>query len=278
MTSRYDISVDEVRVYSGIDSSLINDADLLDLIEQAEYASERDINCKCIPSTIVEFPKGDNSERIVLNKNPVLKIRGLEVDTTSIDLDDIRVDFDSGVVWLEATADKTMFVKKSGYKNLVKVKYDYGLLEATNSQASSTSDVSAGDSVSISVDDSSDFSSGDYVRIMGFDGLEEVFEVDSVSDSTTIVADKLVTSHESGSLLTLLQVPSLFKTLVKVNASLYGAANIIGSSYDIIVSYGLGDMSVNKGVPYPHWNTSIAKFAQARRELLKGFRQRPVVK
>jgi len=255
MASRYDVSVASVRSYSGIDSSLISDDALLDLIEQAEYASERDINCRCVPTTIVDLIQGDSTNRIKLDRNPVLKVRALKISDTSVDVDDVRIDSNSGFVWLENDADVRVALKRFGLRNLVRIKYDYGLLEATTVQDENVSALESGDSVSIEVSDSSVFSEDDYVEIKGFDSKVEVFKVDSVPDSTHIVADNLSTSHEAESLLTLLQVPSLFKTLVKVNASLYGAANIIGSSYDIIVSYSLGDMSVNKGVPYPHFNT-----------------------
>ena len=277
MASKYGISLAELRSFSGIDSTLIDDTNLQRLLEQGEFASERDINCVCVPTTRIDLFEGDVTNRIRLVRNPVLKVRALKISDEDIDLDNIRLDCNSGLVWLENTAEYNVTRKRFGNRNLVRVKYDFGLLENTDTQVDNVSALVAGSSVSIEVADSSVFSVNDFVEIKGFDSKVEVFKVSSVPDATHIVADVLSCGHEANSLMTVLRVPMVFKNLVMLNASLYGAANIIGSSYDIVVSYGLGDMSVNKGVPYPHWNTSIMRFAQARQDLLKTFRPRSVV-
>lgn len=277
MASKYGVSLDELRSFSGIDSTLIDDTNLQRLLEQGEFASERDINCVCVPTTRIDFFEGDLTNRIMLNRNPVLKVRALKISDEDVDLDEVRLDSNNGIVWLETDADYNYTRVQFGNRNLVRVKYDFGLMENTSVQSENVGALEAGSNVSIEVSDSSVFSEDDYVEVKGFDSKIEVFKVSDVPDSTHIVADVLSNSHEAESLLTLLRVPMVFKNLVMLNASLYGAANIIGSSYDIIVSYGLGDMSVNKGVPYPHWNTSIMRFAQARQDLLKTFRPRSVV-
>ena len=278
MASKYGISLAELRSFSGIDSSLIDDANLQRLLEQAEFASERDINCVCVPTTRIDLFEGDVTNRIRLIRNPVLKVRALKISDEDIDLDNIRLDSNSGLVWLENTAEYNVTRKRFGNRNLVRIKYDFGLLENTDVQVDNLEALEAGSNVVISVADASVFSVNDFVEIKGFDSKVEVFKVTAVDEEEdTITADVLSSGHEANSLMTVLRVPMVFKNLVMLNASLYGAANIIGSSYDIIVSYGLGDLSVNKGVPYPHWNTSIMRFAQARKELLEGFKIRVAV-
>lgn len=277
MASRYGVTVAQVRATSGIGSSLISDSDLGQLIDSAEYEADKVLNSKFIPTTFIEFPEGDNSERIVLKYNPLLKVRALETDTTTITIDDIRWKKSGGVIWLEATADKNYFVNKSGYKNLTKVKYDYGYLEETSTQTISTAAVSAGDSVDIAVSSESGFSVGDYVQIEGFDGYQETAKITG-TDTGEITVDNLAVSHESGSLVTKVITPPIVVRFVQIIASMMGVARVVGASYDEIVGYTAGEISVQKGEPYTQWRETTTQLQKEYKSILDSFRQRPVVR
>ena len=278
MTSRYGITVASVRAVSGISTDFISDVDMGQLIDSAEYEADKTFNCKFVPTTFIEFPKTDNSERVVVKFNPLLRVTNLEIDKTTIDIEDIRVDKSSGVVRLEANADKYHFLTKSGYNNLTKIRYDYGLLEATSIQTDTITDSSIGSSTSISVGSSTGFTSGDFVQIEGFDGFIETFTINSIPDSTHMTADKLVTSHETGSLLTKVITPPIVIRLVQVITAMMGVARVVGASYTDIVGYSLGDMSIQKGEPYTQWRESTTQLTKEYKIILQSFRARPVVK
>jgi len=275
LNSRYDITVAQVRETSGIDADLITDEKFASLIEDAEYVTEKDLNCKGFPVNKIELVEGDETNRIMLNNNPVTRLRKIMIDSDEVDLDDVRLDKQGGNVWLSGNVVKTK--KNAHEKNLVRVNYEYGLLEETTNQTYSTVDVDAGTSVIIPVLDSSDLSVNDYVEISGFDSKVETFKVSAVPDATSITADLLGQGHESDSLLTKVETPRVFKRLIKINAGLMGCSVVIGTTYTIMVNYGLGDLQVNKGVPYTHWARVASELLKERTDLLTKFRQRPVV-
>jgi len=278
MTSRYGISGASVRAVSGIDTNFINDTDMDQLIDSAEYEADKVLNCKFVPTTFVEFPSGDNSERIVLKFNPLLRVKALEIDDTTIGIEDIRWKKSGGVVWLQSTASKPYFVNKVGSNNLVKVKYDYGLLEDTSIQTDSSAVVLAGGPVSIPVISSTGFIKGDFVQIEGFDGFQETFVVTDISDGTHVEANSLVVGHESGSLLTKVITPPIVLRFVQIIAGMMGVARVVGQSYDEITGYTLGDMSVQKGEPYTQWREVTVQLQKEYKQIKESFRLRPAIR
>lgn len=277
MTSKYGVSVDSVRASSGIASNFISDDDFLQLIESAEVEVDKILNTSFIPVTRIDFIQGNFTNRIMLNRNPVLKVRALKISDEDIDLDNVRLDSNSGIVWLESNAEYNYTRALFGNRNLVRVKYDFGLMDNTSTQAITDGAVVAGTSVSIKVASSSSFTLGDYVEIKGFDSKVEVFKISNIPDSTHIVADVLSTDHEDGSLLTKLEIPKVGLRLVQVIASMMGVARVVGQSYDEITSYSLGDMSVTKGEPYTQWREVTVQLQKEYKSLLESFRVRPVV-
>lgn len=61
----------------------------------------------------------------------------------------------------------------------------------------------------------------------------------------------------------------LVRDICSVSAAIILATYMIGGTYTFVTSYSVPDMSVNKGVPYPHFNTAIAKLEAKRTWLLK---------
>ena len=277
MTSKYKVSVASVRASSGIASNFISDDDFLQLIESAEVEVDKILNTSFIPVTRIDFIQGNFTNRIMLNRNPVLKVRALKISDVDIDLDNVRLDSNSGIVWLESNAEYNYTRALFGNRNLVRVKYDFGLMDNTSTQAIIDGAVVAGSSVSIKVASSSSFTLGDYVEIKGFDSKVEVFKISNIPDITHIVADVLSTDHEDGSLLTKLEIPKVGLRLVQVVASMMGVARVVGQSYDEITGYSLGDMSIQKGEPYTQWREVTVQLQKEYKSLLESFRVRPVV-
>jgi len=274
--ARY-ITVAEVRATSGVASTLINDVDMEQLIVSAEYSIERLLNTSFTPATVIEQHTGDNSERLVVNRNPLLKIRALQIDDTEVTVEYTRDDKQGGIVYLTTSSELGYFKKKSSENKLVRIKYDYGQLDATTTQTTSSAATVIGTAVNVTVADSSNFTADDYVEIEGMDSQREVFKISSVTDSTTIVADTLTRPHESSSLLTKLEVPPVVLRLMQVGCSLGAVARIVGQSFDEITGYTIGDEQVQKGEPYTQWRETATQLRKEYYEILKGLRTRPSI-
>jgi hypothetical protein len=278
MASRYGVTIAQVRAASGIAESLIDDTDMQQLIDSAEYEVDRILNSKFVPTTTMELREGNNSERIVLKHNPVTKIRALEVDTTTIDVNNVRFQDQGGVLWLESEADKNIFIQKHGHRLLAKIKYDYAQMDETSTQTVTSADASAGTSVSLEVADSTGFLVGEYVKIEGFDGLREISTITDIPDGTHIEVDDITTDHESGSLVVEVIVPLLVVRFIQVTTALMGVARVVGSTFDEVTGYTAGEIQVQKGEPFTQWRETATQLRKEYDQILKSLRARPAVR
>ena len=278
MALRY-TTVADIRATSGITSTnLISDADLTTLGEFMEYEIERLLNTSFTPKTVIEQYNGDGTERLVLRRNPCLKVRALKIDDTNVTPEYTRLNKSSGVVWLTTSAEQSYFMSKTSEQFLTRIKYDFGQLEYTTTQVTTSAVTTAGDSVTVSVTDSSSLSADAYVEIQGMDSYQETCKISSVPDETSIVVDNLAYPHESGSVITLLQVGPAVTRLMLVASSLAGVARVVGSTFDEITGYDLGDMHVQKGEPYTQWRETATQLRKEYAELFKAIRIRPTIR
>ena len=269
MALRY-VTVDNVRVASGITTKFISDADMQELLEYMEFEIEQYINIRFLPYTIIEQHEGDESERLILRKSPVLKIRAVTIDTTTVDVDDLRVDNNAGIIWLTTAADIGSFSRRTNERNLVRVKYDYGMLEVTTTQTTTDAAEVAGDSVVVAVADATGFSTDDQIQIQGMDSKQEVCKITNVT-SNNITVDNLSISHEAGSLVTLMRVPKAAERLMIVACAMAAVARVVGQSFDEITGYSIGDLQVQKGEPYTQWREVNIQLQKEYKLLLQHF-------
>jgi len=274
--TRY-VTVAEVRAVCGITTKFISDSDMEQLINSAEYEIERKLNTSFTPTTLIEQHEGDGSERLVLRRNPLLKVRSLKIDDTDITIAYTRWDKQPGVLWLTTDAETSYFKSKDTERNLVRVKYDYGWLEPTTTQTTSSAAVTAGDSKTISVASSSGLTADDYVEVEGMDSMREVCKISSIPDATSIVVDNLALPHESGSLVTKQTVPDVANRAMRVGCSLMAVARVVGQSFDEITGYGLGDMNIQKGEPYTQWRETATQLRKDWDEVKNSIRVRPAI-
>lgn len=266
-----------VRVASGITTAFISNDDMDSLAYDMEFWVERKLNTTFTPKRLVEMSEGDTSNRIRLQKNPVMRVRAITVDAQTITPDFIRLDAEAGIVWLSGDAETTNLLNKSSERNLVRVDYEYALLEATTTQTETTNDETAGTSVTVEVTSSSGIVADDYVLITGMDSRYEVVKVDSVPGGTSIIVDRLVQTHESGSLVTKFDVPETAKRFMVISAALAAVARVVGQSFDEITGYSIGDMQVQKGEPYTQWRETATQLRKEFDETVKSFPQRPAI-
>ena len=269
------ITAADVRRASGAPTSLISD----DLIDQAialvEVEMERWMNTKFIPTVRIDHMNGNGLVRMFTRKNPLLSVRGLTLNnSTIIDPANIVWNKPSGKITIGKNAGAGSFVP--GLNNTY-IKYLFGMLDDTSTETTLTIATIAGTSISMTVGSETGFADEDWVEIRGMDGSREVAQITGVPEGTTIIVDQLVKAHESGSEIVLLQIPYFIKRYMEIEAAIYIAIYAIGGTYEFNTSYSLGELSVNKGEPYPQWREVIQRMINERKMRRATIKIRPSI-
>ena len=268
------IDADDVRRACGAPTSLISDADINSAIDIVEPLVERMMNTKFTPTTAIETQDGTNKGSTFTAKNPLLGVRYLEINDTSIDLDDLNIYQPSGMISLKNTAGTSIFLVKE--KNVI-IKYLYGMLNETSTSTTTSAAASAGSSVSVAVTSSASFTAEDWIVIYGTDGNREHAQISAIADSTHVTLDQIGQDHASGSLVVEVLIPYYIKRMMEIEAGIYVAINAIGSTYTFNTSYTLGELTVNKGEPYPQWNSVFQRMQSERKYLNSLIKIRPSI-
>ena len=268
-------TVAEVRRICGIKATEINDTDVGKMIVDAEAKIPRFFNTAFKPTERIEINDGEGTSRHHLEKNPVLAVRALKIDGTTVDPAYLELQKESGYIFLGTGADVPTFSSK---RNSVVCKYLHGsVIHSKTVSTTSSAATTAGTEVSVSVVASASFAENDWVEILGMDGYREAAQISSVTDGTTIVLDQLVQTHESGSTIVKLEIDHVFVELMNTVCGIACVARIIGQSYTDIVGYTLAEMHVQKGEPYTQWRETANQLIRQREELMSRISIRPAI-
>ena len=265
------ISVESVRRTCGIGENEISDVDVGATITEIEAQVPRYFNTHFIPTEKIEILTGDGTNRLLVNQNPVLSVRELKIEGSTVDPADLEIWKDSGYVYLGEDADTATYVED---RNQVVIKYIYGTVEKSSTSTASTAASVAGSSVALAVSDETGFAEDDWVEVIGMDGYQEVAQITATA-SDEITVDKLVLTHESGSTITKLEINTNFTKLMNIIASIALVARIIGQSYDENTGYSIGELSIQKGEPYTQWRETANQFIKERDAMMKRISIRP---
>jgi len=268
------VTIADVRKTCGIGSTEISDADVTLLIAECEPQVERSLNTTFTPTERIDIMNGNGTVRMVLDKNPVLALRELKIDGTTITPSYVAVYKESGLIVLDSynEVEKNIFINKP---NAIVVKYVHGFMEENESVITTTTAATiAGTSVSVSVSDESAFTDGNWVEIYSMDGNKEAAKISS-SSTGVLVLDQLTQAHESGSSVRELKVSEVVKKLMNVTVSLAMVARIVGQSYTDIVGYNLAEFHAQKGEPYTQWRETANQLFKERDRLLTMIKPRP---
>jgi len=269
------ITADDVRRASGAPKSLISDTLIDGAITIVEKEMERWMNTAFKPTQKIEHRDGNALPRLFTLKNPLLSVRGMTLNTsTSITPAYLNWEKQSGKVELSNDAEAGNFT--SGQNNTF-IKYLYGLMEYSATSTSTTVASTAGTTVSLTVVSITDFSDEDWVEIQGMDGKQEVAQISGDPVGSTIIVDQLVQAHESGSSIFKLQIPEYIKRFMEIEAAIYIAIYAIGGTYTFNTSYSLGELTVNKGEPYPQWREVIQRMINERKMRKATIKIRPCI-
>lgn len=268
-------TVSEVRRICGIAATEINDTDVGKMIVDVEAKIPRFFNTLFKPTERIEINDGEGTSRHHLEKNPVLSVRELKIDGEVVDPADLELQKESGYIFLGSGAEVPTFSSK---RNSVVVKYLYGsVIHSQTVNTTSSADEVAGTAVSVAVVSSSDFAENDWVEIFGMDGYREAAQISSITNSTNIILDQLVLTHESGSSIVKLEVEHTFIELMNTVCAIACVARIIGQSYTDTVGYDLGELHVQKGEPYTQWRETANQLIRIRDEIMSRISIRPAI-
>lgn len=267
------LSVIDVRRASGAPTSLISDAYITSIIAIVEKEMERWINTKFVPTEEIDIFDGNDLDRLFTRKNPLLAVRLMESNSTTISVDEIHVYKPSGMIVLGSGAETSSFTKRN---QSVIIKYLYGMLDHSDTESSLSTASTAGTSVTLTVADASSFAEDDWIEIYGTDGHKEVAQITGTGTGE-ITVDQFVLTHSVSSKIIKLEIPYHIKRYMEIEAALYVALNAIGSTYTFNASYGLGELNVVKGVPYVHFERLVHDLLKERAMLKTRIRPRPYI-
>jgi len=261
------ISVESVRRTVGISSSEISDDDVDAIIAEVTVQVERYFNTSFTPKERIDILDGNNTYRIMLDKNPLLAVRELKIDGDTEDPAHLHVTKESGKIELDSDQSLTNSVFKSGSKK-IRIKYIYGFVEESSTSSTTSAVEEAGTDVSIALASITGFEDTNWVEIYGMDGMREVAQINAAPGAGAIVVDQLVLGHAIGSTVVKLQISEIFKKLMNYACAISMVARIVGESYTDTVGYGLGELSIQKGEPYTQWRETATQLIRERDRIM----------
>ena len=268
------VTIASVRRTCGIGSTEISDDDVEDTITEVEKEVSRFFNTAFVPTERIDILNGDGTNRLLLDKNPLLSIRELKIEGTTEDPANLEIYKESGYIFLGEDADTSKFSNK---RNSTVVKYIHGLVEESSTSSTTSAAEEAGTDVSIALADITDFADEDWIEIYGMDGKREVAQINATPAGGAIVVDKLVLAHESGSKVVKLEISENFKKLMNIITSIALVARIVGESYKDTVGYNLGELRVQKGEPYTQWRETALQLVRERDLMMSKISIRPYI-
>lgn len=259
----------------GVTSSQIDTTQMTSMLNAADAEVERIIKTTCKPKEIIELYTGNSKNMMLTKRVPLLNLTGLEIDDSTISLEEVSTNLDTGQLILLSGAEETYFTSNIARKN-VKLKYIWGWLEEVPDQVQTTTsgDETAGAATVVTVASGTGFAENDWVKISGFDGYEEITKITSIS--TNDLTMNLSLPHEEGSFVTKYQVPAIVSQLACVIGAIMGATYMMGSTYTFATGYTVPDYSIQKGVPYPHFNRNMEVWVKERDFIIKQLPSWPV--
>lgn len=261
----------DARVVSGIISTQITDVDMTDLIEDVEFEVERQMNSRFTPFVDIDVLDGNSKNSIFTRRSPLLTVRLLKTNDTTIDL--TTIDFSKpGRIRLGSDSVKQKFLEK---KNDVIIQYVYGRVSWDLLTDTTTDAVSAvGTSVALSVVSETGFATDDWIEIFGTDGNRESAQISSTA-SGTITVDQLVQTHVSGSIIRKIEIEPIMKRLIKVIVGIVAVSRVVGESSTAITGYSISEIQVQKGEPFTQLREQANQLIRQRDEIQKRVRPTP---
>lgn len=256
------VTISDIRRAGGFPSSLASDTDIQNAINLVEPLVERAMNTKFSPTLRVDILQGTGNSYIYTDRLPINRVTELISGDTEIDIEKTNIDYMSGKIMLSRASDKGIF--HTGDKG-VRIKYWFSYLEDSDVFTELEEDIETTDTT-FEVSDATDFSENDWVEISGTDGNKETTKITNIAGNN-ITVDLLTFGHNEKSIIRKKQAPSFIRRFIELETVIYLGINAVGATYVFNAGYSLGDLNVQKGVPYTHWTASLQKCLSERESL-----------
>lgn len=274
----YGVSAADVRLVVGIGSSSISDANMNTMITNAESETDRLLNTISTPTRVIErYITPHSPSFIMLRKTPVTKVLNIIVGGTagtSVEVNETILDGNTGRLTLTNAANKTTFSSDDINGNIID--YNYAKMENSSTETSTTAATGTGNHVAVSVGSTGGLSVDEYVKLESYqDENAETTKLIAVGNGT--LGMDLSWVHQNGARVIKQQVPVMVKELVRITAAIMASRNMVGSTYTFATSYQLPEISMTKGVPYPHFEKVYNSLIKQRDYLLNRLRPQSAV-
>jgi len=277
MAGIYGVTRDNLQRITGILPNDISGVRLDEMILEAEAEAERVTNTVFLPKERIDYfdaqynRVGTWSNMIFVQKKPITQLReiliGINEDdptgATSVLPKNVRIYDQSGKLLLGPDAEETRFRSARGQN--IAIRYTYARMDETATETNLNGATVESDDTALVVDDATGIAIGDFIKIESMDGRHETVKVKTISP---ITADTKF-PHLDNSRVVKMEVPLLAKKLVEVLGGIMVALHMVGNTYTFNTSYSIGEKSVTKGVPYPHFEKVINRLTEERDELIK---------
>lgn len=269
------VTASENRSISGAPVNLLDDSAINSIITLVQAKTETLFGIKLTPTKKIEILEGEFKRRILVDEYFPLTAYKVINGETEMDLGNVFVKEEEG--FFEFYGDTISggygfpfsTTRFSGYDLDVKLKYLYGAMERDTTVSTDTTAVaSSGTSVEIEVLNSDDFTVGEWAYIEDINRAKEVFKITNKEDSTHITAERLVNDYQTDAIVTRAKTYEIFKQFVLYESAIAVAVNAVGATYTIATGYTYPEYSVQKGVPWTHWQNNYQDNVKQRDALM----------
>lgn len=259
------LTSDTIRELSGAPTELIDDTKIQNILSTIETKTSSYFGIRTKPTQNIELVSITDPKNIKVKKTPVLSLDYISINNNELNLSDVKITRSGNI---RKTGSNTFFqYGLNTFNRQAKVKYTYGWVEENEDTINILdTTISSGNSQTITLNDSTDFNSNDYISIEDFNGYKEITKIISVSGNDITV--NLKNSYNGDIKIVKLDTPKIIQEYIKYETCMAVALNAVGGTYTFNTSYSKGDLSTTKGVPYPHWEKSFNSNQKLRDEVL----------
>lgn len=244
----------------GIGTTLMTSTLMESTITEVENYSERWLNCKFKPTEDIDILDGTGNVRLFVDHNPLLSVRSITSDGNAILPTEVYWTKESGKIEISTVSSTSVFISK---RQSAIIKYVHGFVDYSSTQTTLSTATVAGTSVVMTVASNSGLAANDWVEIYGTDGFREAAKITGTGTGT-ITVDQLVLTHAAASLIKKLEIPSIVKRFLEIEASIACLCYVMGITYTFKSSYNLGELGVTKTGPFEHYRETLGKLLTER--------------
>lgn len=270
-----DVTVAQLRTFSGAPTQLITDDEITTLFDEVRATSLEEFKVSEEPTLEMDLGQGNGGLRYLIRRRFPLKITGLRIENDDIDLDDIVLNHKTGLISFDLSRNSTIsnFSTFPKLQNSVKVKFLNAFMDKTDVVKESSTDLEVGTSVVLTLDNATNLVVGDWILIESFNPRTEIARIKNITGNNVTV-DRLVHSHESGSIVTKMTTSQLLQKFIIHETCVAISGYAVGNTYTFNTSYNIEGVSAVRGVPYPHWEKNLNYNQEKRNYFFKQINKR----